>query len=394
MTAWGRILAAVTAIALGFFPGFGAGGNNSSGEGQETEPVPGSSRCLVIGYDDFATMPDTVPCSANNAEIMNVLFLDFVPEVETVVRRVNEPGTVAGLETLIRETFACAAPGDTSYLYMSTHGVIWKEDDGTGMALMVSDGILEEALTPARLRAILDGIPGNKVLILDACHSGAVLEEFSAPEYSVLASSATEEESYFWHTENAEESGTGYFTTALEGALRASYPGQIDPDGNGEISLRETLDRVAGIYGASRVQGSPDHGERMLFRMPEDRGTPERILALAFDPLIREEDTLTLPFHFEVTAETRLEYRVVPKINGKWDFSRFATMPDKERSGTVRGRLSPGTKDRKIRISVSNLGGEGEALLQIISLRGLHSQVPVLEGTWVIGDEQWTADSE
>jgi hypothetical protein len=132
----------------------------------------------------------------------------------------------------------------------------------------------------------------------------------------------------------------------------------------------------------------------MLFRMPEDRGTPERILALAFDPLIREEDTLTLPFHFEVTAETRLEYRVVPKINGKWDFSRFATMPDKERSGTVRGRLSPGTKDRKIRISVSNLGGEGEALLQIISLRGLHSQVPVLEGTWVIGDEQWTADSE
>ncbi len=388
MIIWGRILAAALAIALGFFPGSGTGGNNSPGEGRNTEPERGVSRCLVIGYDDFAGMPDTAPCSANNAEIMTALFLDFVPEAETVVRRVNEPGTLDGLEVLIRETFGPAAPGDTSYLYLSTHGVIWEDDNGLGMALMVSDGTCEEALTPARLRTMLDGIPGNKVLILDACHSGAVLDALSDPEYRVLASSAAEEESFFWYAENAEASGTGYFTTALEGALRASYPEQIDPDGNGEISLCETVNRVAEIYGASRVQASPDNGDQGLFLLPEDRGTRERILALTFDPLIREEDTLTLPFHFEVTGETRLEYRIILKSGGQWDFSRFATMPDRERTGTVRGRLSPGIKDRKIRISVSNLGEEGEALLQVISLRGIHGQVPVLEGTWVIRNEQ------
>lgn len=394
MKTWGQILTAVLAIAIGLFPGFGAGGKDMPGEGRDNAPNLGVRRCLVIGYDDFVTMPDTAPCSANNAEIMEALFRDCVPDVETVVRRVNEPGTAEGLETLIRETFLGATPGDTSYLYMSTHGVIWEEDGGTGMALMISDGAQEEALTPARLRAILDGIPGNKVLILDACHSGAVLEEFSAPEYMVLASSAAEEESFFWYADNAEGSGTGYFTTALESALRASYPEQIDADGDGEVSLDETLNRIAGIYGASRAQASPDNGERGLFFLPEERGTRDRILALAFDPPIREEDTVTLPFHFEVTAETRMEYRIVPKTDGRWDFTRFATMPDRERTGTVRGRLSPGTKDRKIRISASGLGGEGEALLQIISLRGPLGGVPVLEGTWVISNDETTADGE
>ena len=375
-----QILAAVLAVILSFSHG-GA------------PPESHTNRCLVIGYDDFVSMADTAPCSANNAEIMTALFLDFVPEVKTVVRRVNEPGTADGLEALIRETFRFAAPGDTSYLYLSTHGVSWEENGETRMALMISDGEHEEALDPARLRMILDSIPGRKVLILDACHSGAVLEYFAGPEYTVLASCAAEEDSFFWFADNAEESGTGYFTTALEGALRASYPEQIDADGNGEISLRETQDRIAALYGASRVQGTAENMDLAVFRLPEERIARERILALTFDPLVREEDTLILPFHFEVTEETRLEYRIVPKTGGRWDFSHFATMPDRERTGTVRGLLSPGTKDRKIRISVENLGEEGEALLQVISLRGLHGQVPVLEGTWVIS-EQWTADSD
>ena len=380
MKAGWRILAAVLAAALGF----------SYADVAPHDPV---SRCLVIGYDDFAVMPDTAPCSANNTEIMTALFLDFVPDMRTVVRRVNGPGTADALETLVRDTFSDARPGDTSYLYLSTHGVTWEEDGETRTALMISDGTNEETLEPARLRVVLDGIPGKKVLILDACHSGAVLDEFAGTDYLVLASCAAAEDSYFWFADNAEESGTGYFTTALESALRASHPDQIDPDGNGGISLGEIRDRIAALYGASQVQSSPENREQVIFRLPEERVTRERILGLTFDPVIREEDSLILPFHFEVAEETRLEYRIVPKTDGRWDFHHFATMPDRERTGTVRGLLSPGSKDRKIRISAENLGAEGEALLQIISLRGLHGQIPVLEGTWVIS-EQWSAVSD
>ncbi len=374
MRAWGQILSAILGIALGFCPG--AGG--------DAVQERGVSRCLVIGYDDFADMADITPCSANNAEIAAALFTDFVPDAKSVVRRVNEPGTPEALEALIRETFLPCAPGDTCYLYLSTHGVTWAEDGETGMALMVSDGVRDEAITPSRLRRMLDSIPGDKVLILDACHSGAVLDAFDAPEYTVLVSCAAEEDSFFWYAGNAGGSGTGYFTAALEGVLRASYPAQIDPDGDGRISLGEILERIGALYGASHAQGSPGNRDRILFRLPGERAARDRILALSFDPLVREEDVLILPFHFEVTGETRLEYRIVPKADGRWDFDRFATMPDRERTGTVRGLLSPGTKDRKIRISAGNLGGEGEALLQIISMKGPHGQVPVLEGTWVI----------
>ncbi len=371
MKAGWRIPAAILLAVLSLIPGFRKSGD-------------GVSRCLIVGYDRFATMTETAPCSANNAEIMTALLTDFTDGPEKTVRRVNGPGTAEGLETLIRETFREAGEADTSYLYISTHGVIWEENGESRMALIFSDGRTEEALEPQQLRAIMDGIPGQKVLILDACHSGAVIDSFRSPEYQVLTSSGAEEDSYFWQADSRDETGTGYFTTALEGALRTSFPRQIDTDGNGTLTMPETVRRISEIYGASRVTGYPEDGDRPLFRFPEEREDRERILGLEFDPVQDEKDMLVLPFRFTVTKETRIEYRIVTKREGEWDFEQGTTAPDRERTGTVRGLLSPGDKERKIRISPGSLGEEGEALLQIISLRGIHGQVPVLEGTRVI----------
>ena len=372
MKAGWRTLAAMLFAALSLAQGAGrsAGG--------------GVSRCLVIGYDRFVSMADTTPCSANNTEIITSLLADFTDRPETAVRRVNEPGTVEGLEALVRETFRDAGEADTSYLYISTHGVSWEENGEVRMALLLSDGTAEEALEPQRLREILDGIPGRKVLILDACHSGAVISCFRSPEYLVLASSGAEEDSYFWQADSVDGTGTGYFTTALEGALRTSFPEQVDTDGDGNLTLAETMRRIAEIYGSSRVTGYPEDGKGILFRFPEERDDRERILGLEFDPVRQEGEMLVLPFRFTVTEETRIEYRIVTKKDGEWDFSHGTTIPDRERTGTVRGLLSPREKERKIRISPANTGDDGEALLQIISLRGIHGQVPVLEGTKVI----------
>lgn len=372
MKAGWRTPAAILFVVLSLIRGL-----RPSGDG-------GVSRCLVIGYDRFVTMTDTAPCSANNAEIMTALLADFTEKPEKTVRRVNGPGSADGLEALIRETFREAGETDVSYLYISTHGVIWEENGESRMALVLSDGTTEETLEPQRLRAVLDEIPGQKVLILDACHSGAVIDSFRSPEYQVLTSSAAEEESYFWQADSADETGTGYFTTALEGVLRTSFPEQIDRDEDGKLTMPEILRRMKAIYGASRVTGYPENGESPVFRFPKEREDRERILGLEFDPVQREEDVLILPFRFTVTDETRIEYRIVMKKDGEWDFEQGTTIPDRERTGTVRGLLSPGEKERKIRISASSLGEEGEALLQIISLRGIHGQVPVLEGTRVI----------
>ena len=388
MNVLAHILAAILTLCAAFpFSPVQTGDAIETGNAIETGDAGGTSRCLVLGYDAFVTLPSTAPCSANNAEIMTALFWDFVPSAETVVRRVNEPATADALEKLIHETFSASRGNDTCYLYLSTHGVTWEENGEKRMALMLSDGQTEEALSPERLKDILSAVPGRKVLILDACHSGALADALAGESCTVLASCGAGELSYFWYAFGAEGAGTGYFTSALESALRASAPAQIDPDGNGGITPAELKRRLADLYGASeaRVDGSAGP----VFLLPENRRAGERIRALAFDLLLREGDVLTLPFHFSVPEETRLEYRIIPKRNGAWDFDAFASMPDRERTGTVRGLLSPGEKDRQIRVSAENLGPEGEALLQVISLRGLHGQVPVLEGTRVItrGDE-------
>ena len=49
------------------------------------------------------------------------------------------------------------------------------------------------------------------------------------------------------------------------------------------------------------------------------------------------------------------------------------------------GLLNPGEKTRTIRVGRERFGEGGKVLLQVISLRGIHRQIPVVEATIVIG---------
>ena len=345
------------------------------------DPPAAEARCLAVGMDRFVNEENTAPCSANNAESIAGLFGDCLPEGTKITRRVNGPGSAAEMEALILDAFRGAGEEDTSYLYLSTHGIAWEEDGTEKTALVLSDGVREEALEPAKLREIMDRIPGRKVLILDCCHAGAVAESFTGPEWRVLAGCRAEEDCFFWAA--GEVTGTGYFTSALENALRAAGREQIDPDGNGEVSLKELAARIREIYGVSTPVFLPEEDEAPLFSLPE-RQSGERILGLRFDPETEADGQVTLQFHFRTETAVRIEYRLIPRGEYGWDFSRAARLPDRERSGQKRGVLSPGDKDRTIRVSREKLGEGGQALLQIISFRGLYGQVPVPEATYAI----------
>ena len=345
--------------------------NNFGPEGRKT-------RCLLVGCDRFVSMPSTEPASANNTAAMEALLPDFLPGKVMVSKKVNGPGTVYGLENLIRDTFRGAREQDAALIYISTHGVLWQEDGRRHMGLLLSDGVLEERLEPERLKALLDEIPGRKVLILDACHSGAVIgcgaedfpNVFDDPHYRVLVSSGTEEDSWFWNEQTNAYTGTGYFTAALENALRASDPEQIDPNGNKRVNLQELTARLKEIHGASTVYSWPEDSRELLFILPADRKPGGRLLGLKFGEAEQDGDALLLPVHFRAGEEVRVMYQLVPKVRGKWDFDNAVRLPDKERTGLIRGLVSPGEKDRKIRLTKQSLGDEGVALMQIISLRG------------------------
>ena len=328
----------------------------------------GMLRGLVIGCE---------PASARNAEAMEALLKDFWPGGTAVRTEVPGPGSVGAFEVLIRETFGEAGPEDTSLLYLGTHGMSRPELPG-GTALLLSDGEEQEDLPPQRLREILDGIPGRKILILDACRSGALIgrgtetgkDWFDSGEYRVLVSAGAEEDSWFWTADTEEETGTGYFTGALENALRASDPDQIDPDGDGTVSLKELTARLREIHGASTVYCRPEENGDPLFILPEDRKAGGRLRGLTISDPETEGETLILRIHFRAEEPVRVTYELVPSRNGRWDFEHAVRIPDREKTGLARGLLSPGEKDRTIRLSRKSLGEDGKALMQMISLRG------------------------
>ena len=338
----------------------------------------GVTRCLLIGCDRFVSMPGTEPASANNVETMEALLTDFLPEGTAVLRQVNEPGSIREFERLVSDAFRDAGEADTAMIYLSTHGVLRDEAGRQTLSLLLSDGTAEERLEPEKLREILDRVPGRKVLILDACHSGAVIgcgggegiNWFKDDSYRVLVSSGALEDSWFWNVETDGYTGTGYFTSAMDNALRASDPAQIDPDGSGDVSLKELTVRLREIHGASTVYCMPEESQERLFRLPPDRKTGNRLQGVTFGETETDGDAMILPIHFRAGELVRVIYQLVPSRNGRWDFEHAVRLPDREKTGLIRGLLSPGEKDRKIRLTVKSIGEDGRALMQIISLRG------------------------
>ncbi len=358
--------------------------------GMEQNTADGVTRCLLIGCDRFVSMPGTEPASANNVDTMEALLADFLREGTEISRRVNGPGTVGDFEQLVAETFREAQKADTSLIYLSTHGVLKTETGEQRLSLLLSDGTEEGELSPEALRRTLEKIPGRKVLILDACHSGAVIgrdregpNAFADSGCLVLCSSGAQEDSWFWNTETDEYTGTGYFTAAMDRALRASDPEQIDPDGNGEISLKELTDRLRGIHGASTVYCFPEESGESLFCLPQDRKTGARLQGVRFGETEPDGDAVVLPIRFRAGESVRVMYQLVSVRNGKWDFEHAVRLPDKEKTGLIRGLLSPGEKERKIRLTAGNLGEDGKALLQIISYVG-DAMTPSVEAGTVI----------
>ena len=368
--------------------------------GMKQRTTDGVTRCLLIGCDRFVSMPGTEPASANNVDTMEALLADFLPEGTEISRQVNGPGSVEGFGQLVADTFRDAKQADTSLIYLSTHGIIHNsefinqnsgnESSVYDMVLLLSDGETEGKLSPEELRNVLEKIPGRKILILDACHSGAVigkgwdgLNPFEGSGCLVLCSSSAQEDSWFWNTETDEYTGTGYFTAAMDRALRASDPEQIDPDGSGEVSLKELTERLHGIHGASTVCCWPEESEDQLFRIPQDRKTGARLQGVSFGETETDGDAVFLPIRFRAGESVRVIYQLVPGKNGKWDFEHAVRLPDKEKTGLIRGLLSPGEKERKIRLTVGSLGEDGKALLQIISYTG-SSLTPSVEAGTVI----------
>ncbi|MGN1020941.1 MAG: FlgD immunoglobulin-like domain containing protein [Aristaeellaceae bacterium] len=349
----------------------------------------GLNRALLVGCDNFITQESTAPASANNVARMAEALSGGAMNLENLVTRRGDVSSAAELEQLIRTAFDGADTEDVNYFYISTHG-LWEQGSPAGeMTFLLSDGNREEGITAAQLREIFDTIPGTKVLILDACHTGAVIGKgvhapydnvFQGAEYKVLCSSGGAEESWFWQGGDEDEAlvGAGYFSTAVASGLSVSGGYGADDNRDGTITLTELKRYLLANHGASTVRTYPEEDDFAILRYDAQAYTGRRrdsvMEGVTFEGDVLSASDSTVAFSFNMIKPAQVAYQIVYQNGGRWDFDHSELIYDNaERYGAygdAQGYLSPGMKQRTLTLSRSETGSFGYVLVQLITRSG------------------------
>lgn len=126
-------------------------------------------RALLIGQCDY-TSGNTLPGTLNDVVNMKIMLTSgSTPYSCTTMTNLETDDMISAISS----TFSGAQESDVSLFYYSGHGAT-----GSG-ALIGVDGY---AVYPEKLRTCLDAVPGRKIVIIDACHSGYMIGKSDAEE--------------------------------------------------------------------------------------------------------------------------------------------------------------------------------------------------------------------
>ena len=348
-------------------------------------------RALLIGVDEFVSQPSAYPSSTNNVYAMQEMFQAAAEPLEKILVPDAPVTSVQQLTELIQRVFGDAEAGDVSYLYISTHG-LYDPENGVEPALLLSDGQTENHLTPEELEAAFDGISGTKVLILDACNSGAFIGKgmtewdeppcFLGDDFKVITSSGAREESWYWSAgedaKQEERQGAFYFTQALCDALSAACGYPADQNHDGSITLKELYDYLLLNHAASTPQVYPQNDDDfVIFRYDPSEPLPtglERspIMDVTFSDLVLDQDSREITIEYIAKRTVRVAYQLVYRREGRWEFENAQLIyDDSERFsafGDQEGAVSAGWKQRTLRLDELADDAYGYALVQLVSI--------------------------
>ena len=116
--------------------------------------------------------------------------MDATPYSVTVDRDKGKSGILSGVASV----FADADDDDVSLFFFSGHG-------SSGGRILGNDFL---SISPSELRSALDAVSGKKIVIVDACYSGAIIQKSAA----LTAASLTSKDGEETEEENEEETVT------------------------------------------------------------------------------------------------------------------------------------------------------------------------------------------
>lgn len=362
-----------------------------AGAAVSVNPDDVSRRALYVACDYFLSQEDTWPSSGNNVKAVaqalsggNMAFVRQDPKYNI--------SSVEGLKQAIWDTFGDADTNDVSYFYISTHGVYNAAKPNLEAGLLLSDGVTEEEITARQLEAAFSVIKGTKVLIIDACNSGAFIGKglsggateaaFLGPDYKVLTSAGGSEESWYWSNKNKNDitvQGASYFSSALSDGL--GYHGEYGADLNrdGQITLTECYKYLLENHAASTPQSYPQEDDFVLLsydRSSVSQNSQKNIISgITFYDTVLDIRQSSISFEFTAARPVQMAYHLVYYQDGKWQFASAEELKfdDQEIGGDFgdqRGFISAGRKQRTLELAPQGEDTYGYVMVQLVTQEG------------------------
>ncbi|NLD33886.1 MAG: hypothetical protein GX653_03165 [Clostridiales bacterium] len=340
------------------------------------EPAP-RLRALLVGADRFEGHPNTEPAARDNLYRLAAALRRDSRGYASIRISLNERHSADSFRHLVHSSFHGAGPKDTSLFYITTHGLYEHSWAPMRFAMVLSDGQTDYALTAAELFEALEGVPGLKILIIDTCNAGALIDRgmpgdglrslFTGKDYRVLAASGGSEPSYFWSTGQGSYRGGSYFADSLLQGISATGRFAADSNRDGTVTLGEVYAFLLSNYGVSTPQVYPrDDQTAVLQYEPGQPGpAPAVISHLVLSDSAFSADMPMLDFSYTLNRRARVAYQLIYQQEDSWRFAAPQVIAD---GGEPDGESRPGRKEKSLRVTLHGADTYGYALLFVTTV--------------------------
>ena len=350
----------------------------------------GRTRALLAACSDFVSQVDLGSASSGNLHMIAsaLISADVAPGDLSIED--GTIGTIDALDAAIGHAFSESDEDDLSILYLCTHGVLSSADDGE-VYLLLGDGQTETPLSAAQLYALIQDIQGEKLLIIDACHSGALIgrgvpeperpeirlpgsrestQPFLSPfladsSVHVLTSSSGDESSWYYDSEHLASGAVSYFASAIASGLGLYGVPEADLSGDGSVTLAELHHYLSAAVPSSSSQLLSSRAQTLSLPVAAGSMLSRPLSGFSYGSSLLTAGSPALHFSFTVARETAVQYRLVEYINGSWDWENAQTFMDESEDGTT--LLSLGRRQRSLMLDLSP-EESGYLMLQVFSV--------------------------
>ena len=344
---------------------------------QAEEPPAPALRAILISSDRFVTMPETTPSSFNNVvSLRRALMQDQrgYQAIQAVVNRALGPEAFASLASGV---LGDAREQDISLIYFSSHGLLIPQEGRTNFALLLSDGEQEAMLDSRAIYEALKDIKGTKVLILDACFSGAAIHKgdeslavsslFSGSDFKVLTSSGAREPSFLWTDPQGAVRGGSYFAQTLVMGIGKEGGFAADSNRDGLVTLTELFRHQRLYYGASSPQIYPENDPFPVFSYPLSLADNSQSLltGLSLESQLISLEEPDISFSYTLHQPSRVAYQLVYQEEDSW---RFDTPQIIAAPGEEGGLLLPGRKSASLQLGGTDSPLSGYLLMLLTTV--------------------------